>query len=30
VTFPPLGEREVDGLQRIGLRASMLPPPLVG
>ncbi len=30
VTFPALVEREVDGLQRIGLRASMLPPPLVG
>ena len=30
VTFPALGEREADGLQRIGLRATMLPPPLVG
>jgi PPE-repeat protein len=30
VTFPPLGEREVDGLQRIGLRTTMVPPPLVG
>ena len=30
VTFPALVEREADGLQRIGLRATMLPPPLVG
>jgi PPE-repeat protein len=30
VTFPALVEREADGLQRIGLRANMLPPPLVG
>ncbi|HYB81911.1 MAG TPA: PPE family protein [Mycobacterium sp.] len=30
VTFPQLGEHEVDGLQRIGLRTNMLPPPLVG
>jgi PPE-repeat protein len=30
VTFPQLGEREVDGLQRIGMRANMLPRPLVG
>jgi PPE-repeat protein len=30
VTFPALVEREVDGLQRIGLRANMVPPPLVG
>ncbi len=30
VTFPALVEREADGLQRIGLRATMIPPPLVG
>jgi PPE-repeat protein len=30
VTFPALVEREADGMQRIGLRATMLPPPLVG
>jgi PPE-repeat protein len=30
VTFPALVEREADGLQRIGLRATMVPPPLVG
>jgi PPE-repeat protein len=30
VTFPTLVEREADGMQRIGLRATMLPPPLVG
>jgi PPE-repeat protein len=30
VTFPALVEREADGLQRIGLRANMLPRPLVG
>jgi PPE-repeat protein len=30
VTFPQLGEREIDGLQRIGMRANMLPRPLVG
>jgi PPE-repeat protein len=30
VTFPALVDREADGLQRIGLRATMLPPPLVG
>jgi PPE-repeat protein len=30
VTFPTLVEREADGMQRIGLRASMLPRPMVG
>jgi PPE-repeat protein len=30
VTFPTLVEREADGMQRIGLRATMLPRPLVG
>ncbi|MBV8291326.1 MAG: PPE family protein [Mycobacterium sp.] len=30
VTFPLLGEHEVDGLARIGMRSNMLPPPLVG
>jgi PPE-repeat protein len=30
VTFPQLGEHEVDGLQRIGMRSNMLPPQLVG
>ena len=30
VTFPQLGEHEVDGLQRIGMRTNMLPPQLVG
>jgi PPE-repeat protein len=30
VTFPQLGEHEVDGLARIGMRSNMLPPPLVG
>jgi PPE-repeat protein len=30
VTFPALVEREADGLQRIGLRSTMVPPPLVG
>jgi hypothetical protein len=30
VTFPSLVERESDGMQRIGLRSTMLPRPLVG
>jgi PPE-repeat protein len=30
VTFPQLGEHEVDGLQRIGMRTNMVPPQLVG
>jgi hypothetical protein len=30
VTFPSLVEREADGMQRIGLRTNMVPPPLVG
>ncbi len=30
VTFPSLVEREADGMQRIGLRTSMVPSPLVG
>jgi PPE-repeat protein len=30
VTFPQLGEHEVDGMARIGMRANMLPRPLVG
>ncbi|WP_219069572.1 PPE family protein [Candidatus Mycobacterium methanotrophicum] len=30
VTFPQLGEHEVDGLARIGMRTSMVPPQLVG
>ena len=30
VTFPQLGEHEVDGLQRIGMRSNMVPPQLVG
>jgi PPE-repeat protein len=30
VTFPSLMERESDGMQRIGLRSSMLPRPVVG
>jgi PPE-repeat protein len=30
VTFPQLGEHEVDGMARIGMRSSMLPPQLVG
>jgi len=30
VTFPSLVEREADGMQRIGLRSTMVPPHLVG
>jgi len=30
VTFPQLGEHEVDGLQRIGMRTNVVPPQLVG
>jgi PPE-repeat protein len=30
VTFPQLGEHEVDGMARIGMRSNMLPPQLVG
>jgi len=30
VTFPQLGENEVDGMARIGMRSRMLPPQLVG
>lgn len=30
VTFPALVEREADGMQRIGLRTTMVPSPLVG
>jgi PPE-repeat protein len=30
VTFPQLGENEVDGMARIGMRSNMLPPQLVG
>ncbi len=30
ISFPALLERETDGLQRIGLRPNMVPPPLVG
>jgi PPE-repeat protein len=30
VTFPSLVEREADGMQRIGLRSTMVPRPLVG
>jgi PPE-repeat protein len=30
ISFPTLVGREADGLQRIGLRTTMVPPPLVG
>ncbi|HEX4394478.1 MAG TPA: PPE family protein [Mycobacterium sp.] len=30
VTFPSLVERETDGMQRVGLRSTMVPRPLVG
>jgi PPE-repeat protein len=30
VTFPQLGENEVDGMARIGMRSNMIPPQLVG